>query len=48
MKRYRCICLAAVLAAGMVGFAQGVPPVDHIVINDPRVFDLSDDGAGTL
>lgn len=45
MKLCRQLCLAAVMAAGALAQGQIVPPLDHIVVNDPRIFNISDDGA---
>jgi len=46
MKAFRWLALAFSLAGGAMVQAQSVPPVDHIFVNDPRVFNLDDNGGG--
>lgn len=44
MRAAKSLLTAAIMSAVAVPHAQGVPPVDQILINDARIFDVSDDG----
>ena len=46
MKLSRSVISASLLIAALQtsALAQGVPPIDHVFINDPRLFDISDNG----
>lgn len=46
MKFFVTLWATALMAMAPYAHGQSVPPLDHIVVNDPRIFDLSDAGAG--